>query len=166
MFGRGKKAKAENLMATGARAVGVVTDVRDTGMTVNDNPRVKMTFRIEPLDGSAPFEARKTSTVSRVAIPRSGDRYPVWYDAADPETWMYAVVADDNGRQQVRALFGAAAETMTGIGNPAAAAAPTAAPAAPADPLERLQQLNALRAAGALSDAEFETTKAHILAGM
>jgi hypothetical protein len=154
-------------MATGLRGVGVVTDVRDTGMTVNDNPRVKMTFRIEPLDGSAPFEARKTSTVSRVAIPRTGDRYPVWYDATDPETWMYATVADDNGRQQIRTLFGAAAETMTGIGNPGGVASATAVAAPPAaDPLERLQKLNELRAAGALSDTEFEATKAQILAEM
>jgi hypothetical protein len=161
MFGRGKKAKAQNLMATGLRGVGIVTDVRDTGMTVNDNPRVKMTFRIEPLDGSAPFEARKTSTVPRVAIPRAGERYPVWYDAADPESWMYAMVADENGRQQIRTLFGAAAETLTGIGNPAAVAS---APAA--EPLDRLQKLSALRAAGAVNDAEFEATKAQILAGI
>ena len=165
MFGRGKKAKAQNLMATGRRAVGVVTDVRDTGMTVNDNPRVKMTFRIEPLDGGAPFEARKTSTVSRVAIPRPGDRYPVWYDAADTESWMYAVVADETGRQQIRSLFGAAAETMTGIGDPTAAAA-TAGAVPAEDPLERLGKLNELRAAGALDDAEFAATKAQILAGL
>jgi len=167
MFGRGKKAKAENLIASGLRGVGVVTDVRDTGMTVNDNPRVKMVFRVEPLDGSAAFEAKKTSTVSRVAIPRAGDRYPVWYDGADPETWMYAVVADDNGRQQIRAMFGPAAETMTGIGNAAAgtvAAAPTTAPEQ--GPLERLQKLSELRAAGVLDDAEFEATKARILAGI
>jgi hypothetical protein len=115
MFGRGKKAKAENLIANGRRGVGIVTAVRDTGMTINDNPRVKMTFRVEPLDGSAPFEAQKTSTVSRIAIPRPGDRYPVWYDAADPTTWMYGTIADDTGRQQIRALFGEAAETMTGM---------------------------------------------------
>jgi hypothetical protein len=165
MFGRGKKAKAENLIATGQRGVGVVTDVRDTGMTVNDNPRVKMTFRIEPLDGSAPFEGRKTSTVSRVAIPRTGERYPVWYDGADPESWMYGTVADDNGRQQIRNLFGAAAETLTGMGNPAAAPA-TADSMPAAGPLERLQTLNELRAAGAVDDAEFEATKAKILAGL
>jgi Short C-terminal domain len=165
MFGRGKKAKAQNLMATGRRGVGAVTDVRDTGMTVNDNPRVKMTFRIEPLDGSAPFEARKTSTVSRVAIPRTGERYPVWYDAADPESWIYVTATDENGRQQIRTLFGAAAETMTGIGDPPAAAA-TAASAPAASPLDRLQQLNELRTAGALNDAEFEATKAQILAGI
>lgn len=162
MFGRGKKAKAENLIATGQRGVGIVTDVRDTGMTVNDNPRVKMTFRVEPLDGGAPFEARKTSTVSRVAIPRTGDRYPVWYDGADPETWMYGTIADDNGRQQIRSLFGTAAETMTGMGTPTATAA--AVPAA--EPLERLEKLNELRAAGALTDAEFETAKAQILASI
>src|SRR5439155_13099938 len=102
-----------------------------------------------------------------VSIPRTGDRYPVWYDAADPGTWMYATVADDNGRQQIRSLFGSAAETLTGIGNGngAASAGAVAAPAA-ADPLERLQKLNELRAAGALSDSEFEATKAQILAEM
>jgi hypothetical protein len=167
MFGRGKKAKAENLIATGQRGIGVVTDVRDTGMTVNDNPRVKMTFRIEPLDGGAPFEARKTSTVSRVAIPRAGERYPVWYDAADLETWMYATVADENGRQQIRDLFGAAAETLTGMGDPAAAAASAPVVSTPAPgPLERLKTLEELRAAGAVNDAEFEATKAQILAGI
>jgi hypothetical protein len=165
MFGRGKKAKAENLIATGQRGVGIVTDVCDTGMTVNDNPRVKMTFRVEPLDGGAPFEARKTATVSRVAIPRAGERYPVWYDGADPETWMYGTIVDENGRQQMRTLFGAAAETMTGMGNPAAASA-TTVPAPAAEPLERLEKLNELRAAGALSDAEFEAAKAQILASI
>lgn len=165
MFGRGKKAKAENLIASGLRGVGVVVDVRDTGMTVNDNPRVKMVFRVEPLDGSAPFEAKKTSTVSRVAIPRAGDRYPVWFDGEDHETWMYAVVADDNGRQQIRAMFGVAAETMTGMGGPAVASAPVAA-VAEQGPLERLEKLSELRAAGVLDDAEFEATKARILAGI
>ncbi|WP_445149474.1 SHOCT domain-containing protein [Baekduia sp. Peel2402] len=164
MFGRGKKAKAENLIASGLRGVGIVTDVRDTGMTVNDNPRVKMVFRVEPLDGSAAFEAKKTSTVSRVAIPRAGDRYPVWYDGEDHETWMYAVIADDNGRQQIRSLFGAAAETMTGMGSPAVA---SVAPAAMEQgPLERLQKLSEMRAAGVLDEAEFEATKARILAGI
>jgi Short C-terminal domain len=167
MFGRGKKAKAENLIASGLRGVGIVTDVRDTGMTVNDNPRVKMTFRVEPLDGSAAFEAKKTSTVSRVAIPRAGDRYPVWYDGADPETWMYAVIADDNGRQQIRSLFGVAAETMTGMGSPAVATVTVPVPTAPEEgPLERLQKLSELRAAGVLDEAEFEATKARILAGI
>jgi hypothetical protein len=158
----GKRKKAENLVATGSKAVGVVLAVQDTGMTMNDNPRIQMTFRIEPLDGSAAFEGQKTKVVSRVQIPRAGDRYPVWFDASDTESWAYATVDNEQGRQSIRQMFGAAAETMTGVGNPAtAAAAPAPAPAA--DPLDRLKKLSELRAAGVLTDAEFEEKKAQIL---
>jgi hypothetical protein len=163
-FGKKKKEKALNLVATGAKAVGTVLSVQDTGMTMNDNPRIKMTFRIEPIDGSPPFDAEKTKVVSRVQIPRSGDRYPVWYDLEDPSSWAFATVENDEGRAQIRQLFGAAAETITGVGNPAAAAAPAPAEAAAPDPMERLNKLGELRAAGVLTDAEFEAKKAEILA--
>jgi len=73
---KSKRKKAEELMATGSRGAGTVVTVQDTGMTVNDNPRIKMTFRVEPLDGSPAFDTTKTTTVSRVQIPRQGDRYP------------------------------------------------------------------------------------------
>jgi hypothetical protein len=163
-FGKRKKEQALNLVATGAKAVGTVLSVQDTGMTMNDNPRIKMSFRIEPIDGSPPFDAEKTKVVSRVQIPRSGDRYPVWYDLEDPTHWAFATVENDEGRAQIRQMFGAAAETITGVGNPAAAAAaPVAAPAAD-DPLERLNKLGELRAAGVLTDAEFEQKKAELLA--
>ena len=81
---KSKKKQAADLVETGLKGAGTVISVQDTGMTVNDNPRVKMVFRVEPLDGGAPFDAEKTRTVSRVEIPRQGDRYPVWYDAEDP----------------------------------------------------------------------------------
>ena len=162
-FGKKKREKAQALFETGSKGIGVVTHVQDTGMTINDNPRVKMTFRVEPLDGGSAFDAEKTATVSRVEIPRAGDRYPVWYDAADPSSWAYATVNDDTGRQQIRSLFGAAAETITGVGDPNAAAVAVAAPPA-ADPATRLQKLNELRASGLLSDAEFEEKKAQLLA--
>jgi membrane protease subunit (stomatin/prohibitin family) len=42
--------------------------------------------------------------------------------------------------------------------------APAAAPAA--DPLDQLKQLGELKAAGVLTDAEFEAQKAKILAGV
>jgi hypothetical protein len=143
-----------------------VLSVQDTGMTMNDNPRIKMTFRIEPIDGGPAFDAEKTKVVSRVQIPRSGDRYPVWYDLEDPSSWAFATVENDEGRAQIRQLFGAAAETITGVGNPAAGAAPAAAPApaTSSDPLERLNKLGELRAAGVLTDAEFEQKKAELLA--
>jgi hypothetical protein len=162
MFGRGKKEKARNLIENGSKGVGVVLTVHDTGMTINENPRVKMSFRIEPLDGSPPFEPEKTSTVSRVEVPRTGDRYPVWYDPSDPTSWAYATITDGQGREQIRQLFGAQAETITGIGSSAAAA--PAAPAPAVDPLDRLKKLDELHSAGVLTDAEFEQKKAAILA--
>src|SRR5436190_24250496 len=111
-----KKKKAEELFATGSKGVGTVIQVADTGMTVNDNPRVKMIFRVEPIDGSPAFDAQKTATVSRVQIPRQGDRYPVWYDAQDPgKKWAFATVADDTGRETMRQQFGAAAVTFVGL---------------------------------------------------
>lgn len=161
-FGRGKKEKVQNLFQTGSRAIGVVLAVHDTGVTINElDLRVRMDFRIEPLDSTPPFEASKTSTVSRAAIPRAGDRFPVFYDPSDQESWAYAEVHDEQGRQQIRSMFGEAAETITGVGNPMAAAA---APAAAADPLDRLKKLDELHASGVLNDDEFETKKAALLA--
>ena len=158
MFGKGKKEKAQALFETGSKAIGTVLTVHDTGMTMNDNPRVKMAWRIEPLDGSPAFEAQKTKTVSRVEIPRSGDRYPVWYDAQDPSSWAYATIAAEEGRAQIRQLFGSAADTLTGFGNGAPAPAPAS------DPIEQIKKLDELRAAGVLSDAEFAAKKAELLA--
>ena len=170
MFGKGKKQKVAELFQSGAKGIGTVTLVQDTGMTINDNPRIKMTFRVEPLDGSPPFDAHKTKTVSRLQIPRQGERYPVWYDKADPETWAFAMIADDTGRAQLRQMFGAAAEQFVGMGGAPAAAGPVAtapAAAAPAqDPVERLQKLGELRAQGVITDAEFEEQKAKLLGAL
>lgn len=165
LFGKSKQEKAADLLQTGLKGVGTVLTVQDTGMTMNDNPRVKMVFRVEPLDGSPAFDAEKTRVVSRVEIPRQGDRYPVWYDAQDPTTWAFGTIGDDNGRQQMRALFGDKADSFVGMGG--MPAAPAAAPAADpeADRLEQLQKLGELKAQGVLSDAEFEQQKARILAG-
>jgi Short C-terminal domain len=153
-----KKAKAENLVATGLKGVGTVLEVRDTGMTINDNPRVKMVFRVEPLDGGEAFDAEKTTTVSRVQIPRQGDRYPVWYDAADPTTWAYATVADDTGRETMRREFGAAAESFVGMGGAASTDEAQETVAA-------LAQLADLHRQGLITPDEFETQKAKLLGG-
>src|SRR5213075_3177958 len=117
-----KRKRAEALMATGSKGAGTVVQVQDTGMTVNDNPRIKMTFRVEPLDGTPAFDTTKTTTVSRVQIPRQGDRYPVWYDPQDTSKWMYATIADDTGRDTMGHLFGDVAQTFVGMGAPDAPA--------------------------------------------
>jgi hypothetical protein len=157
-FFKSKKKKAEELMATGLKGAGTVVQVQDTGMTINDNPRVKMTFRVEPLDGGDAFDLHKTTSVSRVAIPRQGERYPVWYDPGDPELWAYATVADDSGRANLRELFGDAAETFVGMNAPAAPVSQVQ------DLAEALSQLDNLRKQGLLTDEEFEAQKARLLA--
>jgi hypothetical protein len=149
-----KRKRAENLFHTGAKGAGTVISVRDTGMTVNNNPRVKMTFRVEPLDGGPAFDVTKTKTVSRVEIPRQGERYPVWYDPQDVDNWAYATVADDTGRATMRQLFGEVAETFAGM----AAAAPAGPSAA-----EALSQLADLHARGVLTADEFAAGKAKLL---
>ncbi len=160
---KSKRKQAQELFETGSKGVGTVLQVQDTGMTVNDNPRVKMVFRVEPLDGGAAFDAQKTKTVSRVEIPRQGDRYPVWYDAEDPiETWAYATVSDDSGRATMLQLFGDVANTFVGMVAPGAAAAAAPAPAQ-ADPVEQLQKLAELHSQGALTDEEFAAQKAKLL---
>jgi hypothetical protein len=158
---KSKRKQAAELFETGQRGAGTVISVQDTGMTVNDNPRVKMVFRVEPLDGSPAFDANKTTTVSRVEIPRQGDRYPVWYDAQDPGgTWAYATIADDNGRATMRQLFGEVAETFVGMNAPAAPAAPQSGGQ---DTVEQLKTLADLHTQGLLTDDEFAAQKAKLL---
>ena len=82
MFG-GKKRK--RLESAGLDAPAVLVSLQDTGMTINDNPRVKMTLQVSPPDGSAPFQVEKKVTVSRVQVPRPGDRFAVRYDPEDLE---------------------------------------------------------------------------------
>jgi hypothetical protein len=62
--------------------------VRDTGVTINENPRVALTMQVTPTDGSPPFEVATKATVSRVAIPRPGDSFVVRYDPEDHENFV------------------------------------------------------------------------------
>jgi Short C-terminal domain len=83
-----KAGLAEQLVGGGAKAVGTVTGIRDTGVTINKNPRVVLTLRIEPLDGSPPFDGTMRLTVSRVDLPYPGKRFPVWFDRANPRRFV------------------------------------------------------------------------------
>jgi hypothetical protein len=153
---RAKEAQAMRLVATGSKGVGTITDVRDTGVTINGNPRVEIVMHIEPVDGGAAIERKKTATVSRVAVPRVGERYPVWYDPQDEENWAFGTDMDASAPPDVQALFAKA----RGPGPAPAAAGTDAGPS----PLEELSRLNELRKVGAVTEREFETAKAQLLA--
>src|SRR5436305_13172854 len=65
--GAAKQAMAMELMRSGTRGIGTIVEVSDTGVSINNNPRVLIRMRIEPLGGSAADERSQTALVSRVA---------------------------------------------------------------------------------------------------
>lgn len=146
-LGRGKAAKAAALATRGKRCPGTVTSVDDTGVTLNENPMVKITVRAEP-PGEPAFTIEKTATVSRVKIPRAGDRCTVLYDPANRE--------EENGI------------TFDLVPDQPAAGAPAASTtaAAPDESLfDKLERLGELRASGILTEEEFEQQKRKLLGG-
>jgi hypothetical protein len=87
LFG-GKKRK-QRLEDAGVDAAAQIVSVNDTGMTINNNPRIAVTLQVAPTDGSAPFQLSKKVTVSRVSIPRPGDVLGVRYDPSDHDNFEF-----------------------------------------------------------------------------
>ena len=91
--GMGKPSKAdqekiERLMATGGKARAMLTSIVPTGLVINNhNVQVRMSFWMEPLDGSPGFEGEKKGFFLRTQFPRQGDIWPAWYDRADTSTF-------------------------------------------------------------------------------
>lgn len=169
-FARGSTRKqqlAANLVATGQRCPGEVVSVQDTNVTINDNPRVKITVKAEP-PGEEPFNVTKTATVSRVSIPRPGDRCTVFYDPADRlnrNGITFDLVPGTGAATPVPAVsvqtpVPGAPSTVT------PATAPATAPAADGDeedPLVKIEKLGQLRDRGLITSDEFESQKRRLL---
>ena len=121
----------------GERAPGVVVAVKDLRVTVNADPKIRVTIEVRPARGTA-FELSRSVTVSRIAFPRVGDHVEV---AFDPALIDEVIAVEDR---------------------PAAAPAP--APTAPADDrIAALQALADLHAAGVLDADELAAEKRRIL---
>ena len=142
--GSRKVSQFARLAAHARTCPGVVMSVDDTGMTVGDNPSVRFTVRAEP-PGEAPFTIVKTAVVSRVKIPRVGDRCTVYYDPTNREAGSSIT-------------FAAAAPVYT----PPYASVPQPA-AADEDPLEKIAALGQLRDRGLVTPEEFEAQKKRLL---
>jgi hypothetical protein len=85
--GRGAMAgmeQAQALMESGATATAEVLGIQDTGMMVNYNPVVVLTLKVTPADGGAEFHTAGQSMVSKIAVPRIGDKINIKYDPANP----------------------------------------------------------------------------------
>jgi hypothetical protein len=77
-------AVANHLAAHGIPGRAVITAIRDTGMTVNDNPRVSLTLEVTVGD-KAPYTATHDQVISRIAVAgfQPGATVPVRVDPVD-----------------------------------------------------------------------------------
>jgi hypothetical protein len=72
------------LMQSGADATAEVVSVTDTGATVNMNPVVVIQMKVTPAVGAA-FDVTTQTMVSRIAVPRAGDKIKIKYNPAAPQ---------------------------------------------------------------------------------
>ena len=81
--------KAQYLMANGRQGSATIEALRDTGMTINDNPTVELDLSVT-IDGAAAYAVTHKQTISRIAMPsfQPGATVPVRIDPADPHSLM------------------------------------------------------------------------------
>ena len=65
----------------GMDATADVLSVADTGATINMNPVVEMKLNVTGVTGT--FETTARAMVSRIAVPRAGDKLNIKYNPAD-----------------------------------------------------------------------------------
>jgi hypothetical protein len=158
---RSKQERALHLMTHGKRCYGEVVSVQDTGITINDNPHIKMTVRAEP-PGEAPFTIEKRATVSRVSIPRAGDRCVVFYDPVDPQG-KNGITFDPVPGMPIDGREAPAPASMPSSGPDYTLAYARPGEGDDDDPLEKIERLGELRDKGLISQAEFDDQKRRLL---
>jgi len=84
-FIRKKREKAEQLMAKGTQGEATILTLEDTGMRINDNPRVKMDLEIRMPYG-VPYQITKTVMIPLIRLSQIqvGSVVPVMVDMSDP----------------------------------------------------------------------------------
>ena len=83
--------KANYLATAGQDGTATITAVRDTGMTVNDNPSIEMDLQVQ-VAGGAPYPVTHQQVVSRLAIGnfQPGASITVKVDPANPQSLIVA----------------------------------------------------------------------------
>jgi hypothetical protein len=82
---------ANHLAAHGVPGRAVITALRDTGMTVNDNPRVELTLEVT-VGEKPPYTTTHAQVISRIALGgfQPGATVPVRVDPADERSLIIA----------------------------------------------------------------------------
>jgi hypothetical protein len=76
------------LAQSGLDATADVLSIADTGALVNMNPVVVLSLKVQPSIGSVAFETAGQSMVSKIAIPRVGDKIKIMYNPANPAQFV------------------------------------------------------------------------------
>ena len=84
-FYRNRQKRAEELMAKGTQGEATILSLEDTGMRINDNPRVTMKLEIRMPYG-APYQLTKNVTIPIIRLSQVpvGAVVPVMVDMSDP----------------------------------------------------------------------------------
>jgi hypothetical protein len=72
------------LIQTGLDGTADIHSVQDTGGTVNGNPVVMIHMTVSPSNGE-PYDVNLQTMVSRIAVPRAGDKVKIKYAPENPQ---------------------------------------------------------------------------------
>lgn len=81
------QALAEQLSKTGVDATAEVVSIQDTGATMNMNPVVVLGLKVTPAEGDE-FQTAGQLMVSRLAVPRVGDKIKIKYNKENPAQFV------------------------------------------------------------------------------
>jgi hypothetical protein len=83
-FMRNNQKRVRELMNTGTQGEATILSLDDTGMRINDNPRVTLGLEIR-MPNLAPYQVKKTVTISliRISQVQVGAVVPVMVDMTD-----------------------------------------------------------------------------------
>jgi hypothetical protein len=80
-----KRKRINELVATGKQGTAVVLSLSDTGVTINDDPRVQLLLEIH-IPNHQPYQAQKTVTLPLIYLPQvqTGSTINILADPAQP----------------------------------------------------------------------------------
>jgi hypothetical protein len=82
---RNQQKKVESIMATGKQGEATILSLEDTGMRINDNPRIKLLLEVR-IYGYPPYRVQKTMTMEliRMSQVQVGNVVQVMADPSQP----------------------------------------------------------------------------------
>lgn len=107
-LGSNAQKRAMHFAQHGLDATATLTGLADTGVTINENPRVKLSLNVA-VPGRPVYQVQKTETMSRLSVGmlQIGREYPCKVDPSNPNELLVSWTG-----QPVGPTFGSAAELI------------------------------------------------------